>query len=267
MSNERKVFSVRLDDCFFETMTKEQILAAIVEATGNAPTAINDAFVSKIKEQNNQAALKFWVGTQAEYNALTEKVNNCLYIITDDTAKEDIENLIKDLQARLKALENSYLILNNIADELTPKTLYENFNGLGLNTMVDYPDYLDEYNVILCDFGTTEYTNHSLLLYKSAPIYAYKRLSISPDTITSFFTGSRTLPYIENSDESITITDFLCSIATIAIHSTGHMELIISLKDVDNNFSTISQTIQKDNFAFIPPLMKITGISKTVGLG
>ena len=57
------------DDCKFPTMTMEQIIAAIAEATGNTPTNINDAVISKIKEANGKN-LTFWHGTEAEFNAL-----------------------------------------------------------------------------------------------------------------------------------------------------------------------------------------------------
>ena len=58
------------DNCKFPTMTAEQILAAIAEATGNTPTGVDDAFITKIKEQNAGGALTFWSGTEAEFNAL-----------------------------------------------------------------------------------------------------------------------------------------------------------------------------------------------------
>lgn len=58
------------DDCKYEGMTKEQIIAAIAEATGATPTDIDSAFITKIKEQNKNGALTFWFGTESEYNAL-----------------------------------------------------------------------------------------------------------------------------------------------------------------------------------------------------
>ena len=58
------------DDCKFPTMTAEQIIAAIAEATGNTPTNIDDAFISKIKDANASRNLTFWAGTEAEFNAL-----------------------------------------------------------------------------------------------------------------------------------------------------------------------------------------------------
>lgn len=82
----------------FEGMTKEQILAAIAEAIeGGTISDIDTGFVTTIKEQNSGAGLKFWVGTTAQYNALTEYETNVLYIKTDDTSAADISNALAAL--------------------------------------------------------------------------------------------------------------------------------------------------------------------------
>lgn len=84
----------------YEGMTKEEILAAIAQAvqTGTFPDA-DTGFVTKIKELNGGVALRFWVGTTAEYEALESKPDNVLYIKTDDTSAADINNAISALQA------------------------------------------------------------------------------------------------------------------------------------------------------------------------
>lgn len=74
----------------FEGMTKEQIIAAIAEATGTTPTSVDAAFITKIKEQNKNQAIKFWIGTTAEYNALEEYEPNCFYIFSDSDEMNDI---------------------------------------------------------------------------------------------------------------------------------------------------------------------------------
>lgn len=56
------------DNCRFPAMTAEQVLEAIAAATGNTATPVDDAFITKIKEQNKGGELKFWKGTRAEYN-------------------------------------------------------------------------------------------------------------------------------------------------------------------------------------------------------
>lgn len=66
------------------------------EATETLTLTHNDivdgGYIKALKEQNTGGKFSFWVGTTEEYNALAEKVNNCLYILTDEvTAKESTE--------------------------------------------------------------------------------------------------------------------------------------------------------------------------------
>ena len=93
--------------CLAESMTKEQILTAISQAveTGKVKD-VDTGFVTRLVEQNKGVALYFWVGTQAEYNAIETKADDCFYIITDDTIKEDIEAAIAELTKSVEAIEN-----------------------------------------------------------------------------------------------------------------------------------------------------------------
>jgi hypothetical protein len=91
-----------------ETLSKEQILDAIEQAIeGGSVLAYDDAFVTQIKEINKDRALKVWIGTQAEYNAISEKQDYVLYIISDDQQKEDIieyiEQLHEDSDSKIEA--------------------------------------------------------------------------------------------------------------------------------------------------------------------
>lgn len=109
MADNKNYYVFCDDNCKFEAMTKEQILTAIEQAiTTGAVQDVDTGFITKIKEQNKNVGLKFWIGTQAEYNALATKENNCFYIITDDTAKEDIETAIGNLQREMNTL-NEYV--------------------------------------------------------------------------------------------------------------------------------------------------------------
>ena len=70
---DRKYYVMCALGCKAEAMTKEQIYAAIAEATGNVPNGVDDAFITRLLEQNKKAAMRLWVGTEAEYNALVAK--------------------------------------------------------------------------------------------------------------------------------------------------------------------------------------------------
>lgn len=91
-------------NCKYEGMTKEQIITAIAEATGKTPTNIDDAFITKIKEQNKGGVLKFWRGTTAEYNAITVKDADTFYIKIDDTRDADIDAAFKAIQNELEKM-------------------------------------------------------------------------------------------------------------------------------------------------------------------
>lgn len=105
--SERNYYVICDDNCRFEGMTKEQIIAAIAEATGATPTHIDDAFITKLKETNANRQLKFWVGTTAQYNALPEIAENTFYILTDETFGEDISAAIVTLQNEIERIKET----------------------------------------------------------------------------------------------------------------------------------------------------------------
>ena len=102
-----KVYAICGTNCRYETLTKEQILTAIANAVESGDIGDIDAgFITTIKEQNGGEGLRFWVGTMAAYNALTEIDADMLYIITDDTTLADIEQAYKEIKAALDNIEN-----------------------------------------------------------------------------------------------------------------------------------------------------------------
>lgn len=112
---ERKYYVLCSSNCKFESMTKEQILTAIQQAVSTGEIKdVDTGFITTIKEQNRGSALTFWVGTAAEYNAITEKAEDCFYIITDDTKDADTANAISELR---KEIEN---VSANLANNQAP---------------------------------------------------------------------------------------------------------------------------------------------------
>ncbi len=100
MPDERRYYVHSDDNCRFESMTKEQILAAITQAVeGHSIADVDTGFVQVLKEQNHGAGLKFWIGSTAEYNALQSIDQDCFYILTDDTELEDMESDIESFRA------------------------------------------------------------------------------------------------------------------------------------------------------------------------
>lgn len=92
--SERVWYVLCGDDCRAESLTREQIIAAIAEATGNTPTSVDDAFITKIKETGGNTNITFWRGTEAQFNALGVTApamvlrlgsDGKLYVCTDDS--------------------------------------------------------------------------------------------------------------------------------------------------------------------------------------
>lgn len=89
------------DDCRYEGMTKEEILSVIAQAAeGTLVFDTEAAFITKVKEQNG-GYITFWVGTQAEFNALPTIDKTCHYHITDSTKDADIAAAIALKQSKL----------------------------------------------------------------------------------------------------------------------------------------------------------------------
>ena len=125
--SERKYYCFCDSNCKFETMTKEQILAAIAQAVETGSVGDCDTgFVTKIKELNGGKTVTFWVGRQVEYNALQEKDSNCMYIITDDTLHADIDKALKEATAAAAACQ-SIDITNEISLTLQKGANYRDY--------------------------------------------------------------------------------------------------------------------------------------------
>ena len=95
---DRIVYAICADDGKFETMTKEQILAAIQQAIEQGYVSDPDSAVfSKIKEIRAGDAVRIWLGTEAEFNALSPALtcgravvrvgaDGVLYLCSDDSS-------------------------------------------------------------------------------------------------------------------------------------------------------------------------------------
>lgn len=105
MLDEKNVYAQDSGKNNFLTMTKEQILTAIMQAVSTGEIKDIDAgFITKIQEMNDQNVLQIWVGTMAEFEELQEKHENMLYLFTDDPTVKDIEAALNDLE---KNIDNS----------------------------------------------------------------------------------------------------------------------------------------------------------------
>lgn len=105
MAETPKVFVICDKNCKFEGMTKEQILTAIMQAASSGIiTDVDAGFITTIKTING-LPLRFFVGEQSEYLALTAEQKKGLFaIITNDTAKAGFEEAIREISTELTEL-------------------------------------------------------------------------------------------------------------------------------------------------------------------
>lgn len=118
---DRKYYVLCESNCKFESMTKEQIIAAIAEATGNTPTDIDGAFITKIKEQNKNTDMRIWVGSVAEYNAIVakgEKDVNTIYCLKTP----DGDNVL-NYGVGIKSIEQTYTSYETYGENVITVTL------------------------------------------------------------------------------------------------------------------------------------------------
>lgn len=78
-----------------------------------------EALESGVKRINQRVPISFWAGTEAEYNNLTKKENNCLYITTDSEDNEKLKMLIEEYE-EIKGLIDKH---NKVLWEGDSKTL------------------------------------------------------------------------------------------------------------------------------------------------
>lgn len=99
---DEKVYALDEGENKRESMTKEQVLAAIANAisTGQV-TGDYTAFIEMIKEQNKGAGVKIWLGTQAELLALAETDENTIYYVTDMSTLVDLDAALTTLKQQL----------------------------------------------------------------------------------------------------------------------------------------------------------------------
>ncbi len=90
------------------------VAADAAERANAAADAANGAAGGVVTiEQNSGMPMQFWVGTQAQYDALEEKKLYCFYLISDDRTLGDLEQNVSALQDTVLALGNAVSGLQN----------------------------------------------------------------------------------------------------------------------------------------------------------
>lgn len=134
MADTPKVYVICDQNCKFEGMTREQILTAITQAVNEGTIGnIDTGFITTIKTING-LPLKFFVGSQSEYEALTAEEKNGLYaIITNDSTRENMEELLetvsKSLTELIEGLGTGNVVVGKAKEAQRSNTLKNNWNS------------------------------------------------------------------------------------------------------------------------------------------
>ena len=115
---DRNYYVICDSGCKFESMTKEQILTAITQAVSEGTVGdIDTGFITRVKTVNG-IGLRFFVGTQSEYELLSEEDRQNLFaIITNDTTKESIMSALEENKTNIEALAEYLVNLISALDD------------------------------------------------------------------------------------------------------------------------------------------------------
>lgn len=226
--------------CKYEGMTKEQILTAIEQAVSTGEIKdVDTGFITKIKEQNYNGGLSFWVGTQAEYNAISEKDENCFYITTDDATEQDLYNYIDEKTESVNAR------CDNLQEQIDRhgKLIYENNSGeVYLQCKVDEAP---NYNIFYIEYEWGEVIN---------AVYCERMGETSLQGITTYF--------INNIDTKT--VHFETHIDTIYITAEPKVvEVVEEFNAEETTPSSVSRYVSRSSMTSVerPNILKIYGIA------
>lgn len=235
---DRKYYVICELGCRFESMTKEQIITAIMQAVNEGTIGNIDAgFITTIKTINDKA-VRFFYGTQAEYNALEDK-ENLFAVITDDTTVEAFNKAIEELQKTVA--DHSRKLI-----EIAPYSLVQpDENG-------DFPLEIGKtYKVFF-----THQSGHSGDMLKAA--YYLK---------PSIFGGEEEFITITNSisySQYESINYFTITLLAVDIRSSGYgqIKVVYSVNGEEITWYALSEDAKQYLNGNKPVTMSITGATK-----
>lgn len=135
MADALTVFCTDEGKNYLPTMTKEQILTAITQAVSSGTIQdVDTGFVTTIVDQNTNKPVKLWVGTEAQFNALTEKDDDTLYIYTTTFEEDTVAGIAALTESIAKIVDGRTVVANATNAESAKKIeweiLYSNAVGM-----------------------------------------------------------------------------------------------------------------------------------------
>lgn len=95
------------NNCKYEALDKEETLSAIqqaIESGGVQGVDPTEPFITKIKDKNTGVAVGLWIGTEKQFNAITTKEDNTVYIYPTDF-EVNVNQMLEQLRAELTVAE------------------------------------------------------------------------------------------------------------------------------------------------------------------
>lgn len=231
VTEEKQYYVLDIANCRYIGMTKEQIMTAITQAVNQGTIGdIDTGFVSKVLEKNGEQYAEFWIGTAAEYAALTTKEDYVFYKITDDTSADDIQQQFTEVYTEIEGLsdditeastsistletEKADVVHNHSATDITSGTLPVSRGGTGVTSISTLASNIRGYIIstisgsgtitrTLANFTEYRFTNVTSLTlsYPSGNFECWIRMTVrTGGTATVSFPSGTT--YIGNIPES-----------------------------------------------------------------
>ena len=113
----------------------------------------NGGYITSFREINHGHYLSFWVGTQAEYNALENIPQDCYVIITDDMTASEIISEMSSMNGYISILRGDLTtVQNNVS------SLQENVNTLQTDYLLLHEKFAPKQKVI---YGSNLYLDRT----------------------------------------------------------------------------------------------------------
>lgn len=226
---DRKYYVICEAGCRFESLTKEQIFTAIMQAVENGEIRdVDTGFVTTIRTING-APLKFFVGTQSEYESLTESQKKNLFaLITNDTTKESMLKALEDLQKNYDELGKSHGELKQDHSDLKrdlSNGMFEVDNARYLSLM-DYVSF-DGGDSNSIEVGELGWNGIYLLTINKSAYHATYNTEVPITATAMVYIGNR--PKIERLSPDAGCVDFRSSMMHGNFDSTSDAEFYAKL--------------------------------------
>ena len=234
---------------YIEAMTKEETLAAIQAAAegGDFEGLKNCAFVTKLKELNRGLEFGVWVGTQAEYNALTNREKNVLYLISDDPLRADMANKINNLVELIGDIDEVVQGHTEKVDSNTRKvTIHEAAIAAHNEIIAEHNEAIAEHGARIAEFSRVGYTTLYNELTEDFKTVAGITLAENYDAFDFLI-----FEFNEVADESANIWNGFAMLPTCGLSNNTRYGLYVTFLATEGRCTVSVDTTKKNKVFFL----------------